>query len=356
MRAWQGLVVVVSVVACCFCCLATRAEPLAAESATAMPQPYAQSGWADWMASLRRVTDAMEWSDELVHHDWRVQRRPGSDSCRVLDPGDICLHEGTQADCLKAFEAIEQAAKIPAMDGPTVIVMHGLGEGRASMRPLVRHLREHLKATVLNVGYASPRASIDAHGRSLAAVIAAIPHASRISFVGHSLGNLVVRRWMALAPAQELARVHRMVMLGAPNQGSELARMASKIWVLSVLSNGAARDLVVDWDQVSRDLAVPTCDFGIVAGGKGDDDGYSTFLKGDDDAVVRVAETHLEGADDFLLVPVRHAWMMKNATVQKATVSFLETGAFPEATAAVHKDDGDGVPDRDLSEPKPSVR
>lgn len=80
------------------------------------------------------------------------------------------------------------------------------------------------------------------------------------------------------------------------------------------------------------------------------------FLKGDDDAVVRVAETHLEGADDFLLVPVRHAWMMKNATVQKATVSFLETGAFSEATAAVHKDDGHGVPDRDLSEPKPSVQ
>ena len=356
MRAWHGLVVAISVVAYFFCCLATRAEPVAAETATAVPQLHPHSDWADWMASLRQVTDAMEWSDELVHHDWRVQRRPGSDSCRILDPGDVCLYEGTQADCLKAFGAIEQAAKIPTVDGPTVIVLHGLGEGRASMRPLVRHLREHLKATVLNVGYASPKASIDAHGRSLAAVIAGLPHASRISFVGHSLGNLVVRRWMAMAPAEELARVHRMVMLGAPNQGSELARMASKIWVLSVLSNGAARDLVVDWPKVSRDLAVPTCDFGIVAGGKGDNEGYSTFLKGDDDAVVRVAETHLEGANDFLLVPVRHAWMMKHATVQQATISFLETGAFPKATAAVYKDDGGGAPDRDLSEPKTSVQ
>jgi hypothetical protein len=80
---------------------------------------------------------------------------------------------------------------------------------------------------------------------------------------------------------------------------------------------------------VSQDLAVPTCPFGIVAGGKGDDRGYSTLLAGDDDAVVRVAETHLDGADDFLLVPVSHAAMMKNATVQRATVSFLETGRFP---------------------------
>ena len=76
---------------------------------------------------------------------------------------------------------------------------------------------------------------------------------------------------------------------------------------------------------------MPACPFGIVAGGKGDDRGYSTLLEGDDDAVVRVAETQLDGAADFLLVPVSHAAMMKNAAVQRATVAFLETGRFPAA-------------------------
>ena len=38
-----------------------------------------------------------------------------------------------------------------------------------------------------------------------------------------------------------------------------------------------------------------------MAGGKGDDRGYSSFLAGDDDAVVRVEETKLPGSDDFLL-------------------------------------------------------
>jgi pimeloyl-ACP methyl ester carboxylesterase len=221
-----------------------------------------------------------------------------------------------------------------------VIVLHGLGEGRSSMRPIVQHLRKELDATVLSVGYASPKAGIDDHGRGLADVIAALPHADRISFVGHSLGNLVVRRWMSLAPAADLARVHRMVMLGAPNQGSDLARMASKFWILAALSNGAARDLVIDWPKVAPNLAVPACPFGIVAGGKGDDRGFSTLLAGDDDAVVRVAETRLAGAEDFLLVPVSHAAMMKNTLVQQATVSFLETGRFVAADSVAEQPAG----------------
>ena len=76
---------------------------------------------------------------------------------------------------------------------------------------------------------------------------------------------------------------------------------------------------------------MPPCDFGIVAGGRGDDTGYSFLLAGDDDAVVRVEETRLEGADDFLLLPVRHAAMMKSETVQRATAEFLRSGRFTPA-------------------------
>ena len=81
-----------------------------------------------------------------------------------------------------------------------MIVLHGLGEGRASMRPIADHLRKTLDATVLLVGYASTAAPIEAHGRSLDAVVDGLaPPRRGISFVGHSLGNLVVRRWMSLA-------------------------------------------------------------------------------------------------------------------------------------------------------------
>ena len=289
---------------------------------------------AAWIEQLRRSREALEWTDELVRHDWRLQHRPQAfprgDACRLLDPDDRVVREGTRSECEAAFAAVEQSGRVAPVRGHTVILLHGLGEGRDSMAPLAKHLRTALDATVLTFGYASVKADIDAHGRALDTVISRLPHAETLSFVGHSLGNLVVRRWMALAAARDLARTRRMVMLGPPNQGSDLARMASRIWGLASLTEGASRDLVVDWPRVAPSLAVPGCDFGIVAGGRGDDTGYSLLLEGDDDAVVRVAETRLAGARDFVVVPVHHAAMMKDTAVQRATAEFLQTGRFPE--------------------------
>ena len=262
-----------------------------------------------------------------------LQHRPGGDACRILDPRDEIVLEGSRQACLDALASLEQAGKVSPVTGATVIVLHGLGEGRRSMLPLVAFLRKNIDATVLSFGYASTSTGIDDHGRALASVIKGLPAADSISFVGHSMGNLVVRRWMGLAAEDDLARVRRMVMLGPPNQGSELARMVAKIGVLAALSNGAARELVLDWQRISA-LAVPPCPFGIVAGGKGDDRGYSSFLAGDDDAVVRVEETRLPGEDDFLLLPVHHAAMMKHLGVQQATAAFLNTGRFPAPAPA----------------------
>ncbi len=282
---------------------------------------------------LRHAAEALIWSDEIIRHDWRMQRRPGSDACRILDARDTVVRTGTRRECLEAFAALERSGEAAPVRGRTVIVLHGLGEGRRSMRPLVEFLRHTIDATVLSFGYASAGAGLEDHGRSLAAVVAHLPADAPVSFVGHSLGNLVVRRWMGLAAAADLARVDRVVMLGPPNQGSELARRVARIDLLASLSHGAARELVLDWQRVAPQLAVPSCPFGIVAGGKGDERGYSSVLSGDDDAVVRVDETRLDGADDFLLLPVHHAAMMQHPAVQRATASFLETGRFAAAAA-----------------------
>jgi pimeloyl-ACP methyl ester carboxylesterase len=302
---------------------AARADAPVADAGDAMRRDAALVDF------VRRGREALEWTDEAVRHDWRLQRRPGTDACRVLDPDDQVICEGTGHSCRVAFDRLRP----PAGRDEAVILLHGLGESRWSMQPLAESLRPALDADVMSFGYASVKADIDAHARALGAVVAGLPEAERISFVGHSLGNLVVRRWMAIAAAEDLARVRRMVMLGPPNQGADLARLAAKIWGLAARAEGAARDLVVNWDAVAPGLAVPPCDFGIVAGGKGDDVGYSPLLEGDDDAVVRVDETRLEGAADFLLVPVHHASMMRHERVQRATAVFLRDGRFPPGSA-----------------------
>lgn len=283
----------------------------------------------DWLAALRRSREALEWSDRTVRHDWRLQARPRDGRCRIVDPRDAVVCEGDEQACRREFAALEADGTIPAVRGPTVILLHGLGEGRDSMRPLADHLRTAIEATVVLVGYASTSADLAAHGRGLGEVVASLPGGDRISFVGHSMGNLVVRRWMSLATDADLARVDRMVMLGPPNRGSDLARQIAGAGMLATLAEGAARDLVIHWPRVEPTLAVPACEFGIVAGGRGDGVGFSHFLDGDDDAIVRVDETRLDGADDFLLVPVDHAALLRDRRVKEATAAFLTSGRFP---------------------------
>ncbi len=308
-------------------------EPPASRSAAApapggVPLAEVAARDARWLEAARRASESLVWTDEEVRHDWRLQRRPGSDACRILDPADAVVKAGNTAECRAAFARIAATESLPAVRDETVILLHGLGEGRDSMLPLAAHLRRSLDATVLLYGYASVKADIDAHGQALARMVGALPRSTRLNFVGHSLGNLVIRRWMSVADPADLARARRVVMLGPPNQGSDLARMAARIWGVAARAEGAARDLLVEWPAVTEKLAVPPCPFGIVAGGTGTEQGFSPLLDGDDDAVVRVAETRLEGADDFLVVPVHHAAMMRHADVQRATESFLKTGRF----------------------------
>ena len=292
-----------------------------------------EQNWIEGLVSgFRAAAEGLEWSDERVVGDWRVQRRAGDPAAegRILDADDRVVCTGDLADCLTRFERLQSQNQIPAITGEAVFVLHGLGENRQAMRPLVEHLQTGLDATVMTFGYASPRAGLAAHAGSLARVLTGLPDVTAVSFVGHSMGNLVVRRWLEMADPQTVTRVRRMVMLGPPNQGSDLARLAAGNSLLTALAAGAGRELVLHWETIAQQLRTPDFEYGIIAGGKGDDRGFTVLLEGDDDAVVRVAETRLEGADDFLVLPVRHSRMMRHPDVQAATLRFLREGRFVE--------------------------
>jgi hypothetical protein len=274
------------------------------------------------------ATDALQWSDVRVVSNWRIQQHVQSEAYRLLDSDDHVVIEGTLKSCSAQFSVLMKEGCIAPVEKEVVIVLHGLGEGRSAMKPLVAFLEENMTASILTFGYASPRASLASHAHSLGRVLAGLPPTTAISFVGHSMGNLVVRRWLRDAQPDVINRIDRMVMLGPPNQGSDLARLAASNHLLRNLASGAARELVLHWDNISRELQTPPFRYGIIAGGKGDNKGYSSLLEGDDDAIVRVSETQLQGSDGFLVIPVRHSRMMENTDVQKETLRFLLQGRF----------------------------
>ncbi|MCB0337218.1 MAG: hypothetical protein KDD62_12960, partial [Bdellovibrionales bacterium] len=114
-----------------------------------------------------------------------------------------------------------------------VICLHGLGRTRFSMRYLCRRIRREGYKTLL-YGYHSRRSKLAVMGSDFAAyTLRHIPDHSRVSFVGHSLGCLLVRLLLEdTATKAELAErdisFHRAVFLGPPNRGAELAQKLQK--------------------------------------------------------------------------------------------------------------------------------
>src|SRR5690606_27403440 len=168
----------------------------------------------------------------------------------------------------------------------------------------------------------------------LARVIEQLPEVEEINFVAHSLGNLVVRRYLAdlaAAGGDPDARIKRIVMLAPPNLRAEMAEILVPLDISGQVAGRAGAQLARELKEFSPKLGRPACEFGILAGGRSDGKGYNPLLPGDDDLVVTVASTRLPGAADFRVLPVIHTTMMNDPQVRKFTLNFLQDGCFETA-------------------------
>jgi hypothetical protein len=154
-----------------------------------------------------------------------------------------------------------------------------------------------------------------------------------MNFVCHSLGNLVVRRYLGEAQQAEPrwrvdSRIKRMVMLAPPNNGAQFAELFKNSELLGLFTGPSGKQLGREWNQTQKSLATPGFPFAILAGGRGDDRGVNPLLKGDDDLIVSVEETRLPGACDFRLINCLHGEIINNPDVRNCVLTFLEHGYF----------------------------
>jgi hypothetical protein len=259
------------------------------------------------------------WADVQWSHGWRIQENVLFRHHRLLDPDDVRRAWGSRAAC---HAALDRRAPVPEIREPVdhlVVLLHGLGRSRHSMMPLARSL-EAAGLDTVSLAYPSTRADLEQHAQQLNGLLDNLAGVSRISFVTHSLGGIVVRKALAESAAWR-ARIElgRVVQLGPPNQGSQLARWFAPTpisWVLGPSLTTLACD-------TPSELPALPCELAIIAGGKSDQSGWNPLLAGDDDGVVRVEETWLEEASEHHSVRSMHTLLMRNERALDITVRFL---------------------------------
>ena len=177
------------------------------------------------------------WADEVFFHQWHIQRNVYTGHCRLLD-GDSHRHaSGTYEECMAALERIKARDRLPPMRGKAVLLLHGLGRSHAAMDKLANYLREQGGYKVFNVTYPSTRLEIGEHARALKHIVDHLDGIEEINFVGHSMGNVVVRYYLGnqAAPLWPDPRLKRFVMLGPPNHQADLAVLLSDSSVFQML-------------------------------------------------------------------------------------------------------------------------
>ena len=213
----------------------------------------------------------------------------------------------------------------PTQDG--VVLLHGMSRTSRSFGKMQAAL-EAVGFATLNQDYASRRKALEALAEDIHPAIAGFANGidGSVHFVCHSMGGLLARVYLARHRPQRLGRV---VMLGTPNGGSEIADRLKDFSAYRAFFGPAGQQL-----GTLRDAAInailPSVDYsvGIIAGNRSIYPISSVVLPKPHDGRVSVGNTGIDGMADHIVVGTSHPWLVRNREAIAQTIAFLSDGRF----------------------------
>ena len=200
-----------------------------------------------------------------------------------------------------------------------VILLHGMGRTWMSMAVLGLRLRR-AGYEVHWFGYSPRKSTLDELTRRLRKLVENEVKSPYYHFIGHSLGNIIVRNGFQEGYRTGLKRI---VMLAPPNGPAALASTMRHLRLYQWLTGDSGQKL--GDDEFYRTLPVPDVEFGVIAGNHGHRVGFHDA----NDGVVRVENTKLDGMRDWVEVERTHTFIMYSAeTFDLCPALGLDKGSF----------------------------
>ncbi len=211
----------------------------------------------------------------------------------------------------------------------TVVLLHGIRRTSASMRKFEKYLQAQGYMT-RNIDYPSTRYPIERMAEIVAEEVedaAESDGEGRLHLVGHSMGGLVIRAMLKNYRPSNLGRV---VMIGTPNNGSQVADFLKKVPLYKAAFGPAGQQLVTDQSTFAHIFSPVDFELGIIAGTRTIDP-VSSWIIGyqiTNDGKVTVESTRLAGAADHIAIAANHTFLPSNKVMWAQALSFLRDGKF----------------------------
>jgi pimeloyl-ACP methyl ester carboxylesterase len=206
-----------------------------------------------------------------------------------------------------------------------VVLLHGLMRSENSMNKMEKMLAGEGWA-VRNISYESTELPLEVLAEdAIPRGVEACPDTATIHFVTHSMGGILLRTYLE---KNDIDRLGHVVMLGPPNQGSEVIDRYREFPGFAWFSGPAGMQLGTGEASIPRSLGSVTFDLGIIAGNRTINPILSRSLPDKDDGKVSVESTRVEGMNDHIEMPVTHMFMMRDKDVIRQVSHYLQNGQF----------------------------